>query len=163
PAAGGTGGGVSGGHGERLEGLRAGIARIDESLVALLAERVALAREVGAVKRAAGLPRLDPAREAAVVRRGTELARGVGGQVGGGGARAAARGRGRARRGGSPGEPRAGGGARPPRPGGGLMRVAFQGGPGAFSESAAHQALGDGIETVPCRTFLEVASAVRSG
>ncbi len=43
------------------------------------------------------------------------------------------------------------------------MRVAFQGGPGAFSELAAHQALGDGIETVPCRTFLEVASAVRSG
>jgi chorismate mutase len=62
----------------RLDGLRAGIARIDESLVALLAERVALAREVGAVKRAAGLPRLDPAREAAVVRNGTELARGVG-------------------------------------------------------------------------------------
>lgn len=63
---------------ERLDGLRAGIARIDESLVALLAERVALAREVGAVKRATGLPRLDPAREAAVVRNGTELARGVG-------------------------------------------------------------------------------------
>jgi chorismate mutase len=62
----------------RLDGLRTGIARIDESLVALLAERVALAREVGAVKRAAGLPRLDPAREAAVVRNGTQLARGVG-------------------------------------------------------------------------------------
>ncbi len=43
------------------------------------------------------------------------------------------------------------------------MRVAFQGGPGAFSESAARVALGDGIETVPCRTFLEVAAAVRSG
>jgi len=43
------------------------------------------------------------------------------------------------------------------------MRVAFQGGPGAFSESAARQALGDGIETVPCRTFLEVGAAVRSG
>ncbi len=46
--------------------------------VALLAERVALARDVGAIKRATGLPRLDPAREAAVVRHGTALARGVG-------------------------------------------------------------------------------------
>jgi prephenate dehydratase len=43
------------------------------------------------------------------------------------------------------------------------MRVAFQGGPGAFSELAARQALGDGVETVPCRTFLEVGAAVRSG
>ena len=43
------------------------------------------------------------------------------------------------------------------------MRVAFQGGPGAFSESAARQALGDGIETLPCRTFLEVAIAGGAG
>ena len=43
------------------------------------------------------------------------------------------------------------------------MRVAFQGGPGAFSEWAARRALGDGIETVPCRTFLDVAAAVRTG
>lgn len=43
------------------------------------------------------------------------------------------------------------------------MRVAFQGGPGAFSELAARRALGDAIETVPCRTFLEVAAAVCSG
>lgn len=67
------------GEGEaRLDRLRAGIAGVDESLVALLAERVALARAIGAEKRAAGLPRLDPAREAAVVRHGTELARGAG-------------------------------------------------------------------------------------
>ncbi len=69
---------MSAGGEARLEGLRAGIARLDESLIALLAERVSLAREVGAEKRAAGLPRLDPAREAAVVRHGTSLARGVG-------------------------------------------------------------------------------------
>ena len=62
----------------RLDGLRAAIARLDESLVSLLAERVALAREVGAVKRSAGLPRLDPAREAAVVRQAISLARGAG-------------------------------------------------------------------------------------
>ncbi|HJS46637.1 MAG TPA: chorismate mutase [Gemmatimonadales bacterium] len=62
----------------RLDGLRAAIARLDESLVSLLAERVALAREVGAVKRGAGLPRLDPAREAAVVRQASSLARGAG-------------------------------------------------------------------------------------
>ncbi|HJS46638.1 MAG TPA: prephenate dehydratase domain-containing protein [Gemmatimonadales bacterium] len=43
------------------------------------------------------------------------------------------------------------------------MRVAYQGGPGAFSESAARQALGDAIECLPCRTFIDVAEAVRSG
>jgi prephenate dehydratase len=43
------------------------------------------------------------------------------------------------------------------------MRVAFQGAHGAFSEAAARLALGGDIETVPCRTFLEVARAVRAG
>lgn len=66
------------GQGARLEELRTEIGRLDDSLVTLLAERVAMAREVGAVKRAADLPRLDPAREAAVVRRGIELAREAG-------------------------------------------------------------------------------------
>jgi chorismate mutase len=59
----------------RLEELRAAIGRLDDSLVTLLSERVALAREVGVIKREVDLPRLDPAREAVVVRRGVELAR----------------------------------------------------------------------------------------
>ncbi len=32
------------------------------------------------------------------------------------------------------------------------MRVAFQGGPGAYSELAARRALGDAIEILPCRS-----------
>jgi len=58
-----------------LARCRTEIERIDKTLVDLLAERVELARAVGRVKRAAGLPTIDPAREAAVVRRAGLLAR----------------------------------------------------------------------------------------
>jgi chorismate mutase len=61
-----------------LEGIREEIERIDHALLGLIAERVELARRVGAAKRAAGLPILDPAREAAVVRRAGTLAREAG-------------------------------------------------------------------------------------
>jgi prephenate dehydratase len=42
-------------------------------------------------------------------------------------------------------------------------RVAFQGEPGAFSEAAAIQLLGDWITTVPCLTFDAAFKAVREG
>jgi chorismate mutase len=58
-----------------LARLRERIEEIDRALVALIAERVCAAREVGRTKRECGLPILDPAREAAVVRRAVELAR----------------------------------------------------------------------------------------
>ncbi|HEX2190716.1 MAG TPA: chorismate mutase [Longimicrobiaceae bacterium] len=58
-----------------LARLRVEIERIDREIVALVSDRVRLAREVGRAKRAAGLPTLDPAREAAVVRRAGSLAR----------------------------------------------------------------------------------------
>jgi chorismate mutase len=61
-----------------LERLRAAIERIDRDIIALIAERVRIARGVGELKRAAGLPTLDPAREAVVVRRAGELARDAG-------------------------------------------------------------------------------------
>jgi chorismate mutase len=61
-----------------LSRIREEIERIDRSLIGLIAERVTLARQVGAVKRAAGLPTLDPPREAAVVRRAGTLAREAG-------------------------------------------------------------------------------------
>ncbi|MBV9775189.1 MAG: chorismate mutase [Gemmatimonadetes bacterium] len=63
---------------EELARIRTEIERIDQAIVRLVAERVQLAREVGAAKRAAGLPTLDPAREAAVVRRAGALAREAG-------------------------------------------------------------------------------------
>ena len=63
---------------ERLRGIRERIEQIDRSLVGLIADRVRLAREVGDAKRELGLPTLDPAREAAVVRRAGSLAREAG-------------------------------------------------------------------------------------
>ena len=43
------------------------------------------------------------------------------------------------------------------------MRVAFQGEPGAFSEEAAIQLLGDAIATVPRATFEAVFTAIPEG
>ncbi|HEX6747789.1 MAG TPA: chorismate mutase [Longimicrobium sp.] len=63
---------------ERLGELRVQIEQIDRSIIGLIAERVRLAREVGIAKHELGLPTLDPAREAAVVRRAGELAREAG-------------------------------------------------------------------------------------
>jgi chorismate mutase-like protein len=63
---------------DELSRLRTEIERLDRQLVELIAERVRLAQHVGAVKRAAGLPVLDPPREAAVVRRAGEAARELG-------------------------------------------------------------------------------------
>jgi chorismate mutase len=58
-----------------LVALRQQIEEIDRTLVALIAQRVRAARDVGRAKRDAGLGIMDPAREAAVVRRAVELAR----------------------------------------------------------------------------------------
>ena len=63
---------------DEMERLRDEIESIDRKLIELVARRVDLAREVGRAKRAAGLPTLDPAREAAVVRRAGQVAREVG-------------------------------------------------------------------------------------
>jgi chorismate mutase len=54
------------------------IERIDNQIVALLAERLALGKRTGVLKREAGLPILDPTREAAVIRRVTGVARNAG-------------------------------------------------------------------------------------
>jgi chorismate mutase len=61
-----------------VEALRGEIEAIDQQLVQLLARRVRIACSVGEAKRAAGLPVLDPAREAAIVRRASACAREAG-------------------------------------------------------------------------------------
>ena len=55
--------------------LREQIEDIDRALITLIGRRVQAAREVGRSKRTHGLGIMDPAREAAVVRRAVELAR----------------------------------------------------------------------------------------
>jgi chorismate mutase len=60
---------------DRLEELRQRILELDEALVALVEERKALVVEIGRIKVDLGLPVLDPAREASVVRRAATLAR----------------------------------------------------------------------------------------
>jgi chorismate mutase len=61
-----------------LSRIRDEIENIDRALIDLIAQRVQLARRIGVVKRTAGLPTLDPPREAAVVRRAGALAREAG-------------------------------------------------------------------------------------
>lgn len=46
---------------------------------------------------------------------------------------------------------------------GGVLRVAFQGEPGAYSEEAVRVAFGDAVEPVPRRSFEDVARAVLDG
>lgn len=62
----------------RLAALREEIGRVDAAIVETIARRMRLAREVGTLKAAAGLPVLDPAREAAVVSHAAGLARDAG-------------------------------------------------------------------------------------
>ena len=58
-----------------LARCRGEIERIDNEIISLLAERLALGKRTGDLKRIAGLPILDPTREAAVIRRVTTAAR----------------------------------------------------------------------------------------
>jgi len=60
---------------DRLEELRSRIVQVDDTLIRLVGDRRDLALEVGRVKRTLGLPVLDPAQEARVVRRAAERAR----------------------------------------------------------------------------------------
>ncbi len=61
-----------------IDAVRAQIEAVDDRLLCALAERVALARDAGRLKRAAGEPVTDPAREAAVVARASARARDFG-------------------------------------------------------------------------------------
>ena len=63
---------------EEIARIRDQIEQLDQALVDVIAQRVALARRVGALKRLADLPTLDAPREAAVVRRVGLLAREAG-------------------------------------------------------------------------------------
>ena len=60
---------------EALLRCREEIERIDRAIVGLLAERLDRSKKIGALKRSAGMPTLDPAREAEVIRRASAIAR----------------------------------------------------------------------------------------
>jgi prephenate dehydrogenase len=61
-----------------LTRVRGEIEQIDRQMVELIARRVELARQVGPLKQALGMPILDPPREASIVRRAGEIARDAG-------------------------------------------------------------------------------------
>ncbi len=63
------------GRDDGLEGLRARIRQVDRELVGLVGERRSLVLRIGETKAELGLPVLDPAQEARVVRRAAALAR----------------------------------------------------------------------------------------
>ena len=63
---------------DALGRCRQQIEALDRELVTLLVKRVALSKEIGAMKKVAGLPTLDPAREAEVIRRAAAMAREAG-------------------------------------------------------------------------------------
>lgn len=62
----------------RLQELRIRISEVDGHLIRLMGERRTLALEVGRIKEERGLPVMDPAREARVVRQVAERAREAG-------------------------------------------------------------------------------------
>jgi chorismate mutase len=63
---------------DELGQIRRGIEAIDRKLIELLAERLELGRRTGEIKREAGRPILDAAREAEVIRRAVTAARELG-------------------------------------------------------------------------------------
>jgi len=63
---------------DELAQIRRDIEAIDRKLVELLAERLELGRRTGEIKRDAGRPILDAAREAEVIRRAVTAARELG-------------------------------------------------------------------------------------
>ena len=63
---------------ERLEGIRQRIVELDDQLIHLVGKRRDLVLEVARVKEQLGLPALDPAQEARVVRRVAQRARASG-------------------------------------------------------------------------------------
>lgn len=65
-------------HAAELAQLRHDIERIDRRVVELLAERLELGKRTGEIKRDAGRPILDAAREAEVIRRAVTAARELG-------------------------------------------------------------------------------------
>jgi len=63
---------------KRLEELRIRIIAVDDEIIQMIGERRDLVLEIGRIKEGLGLPILDPAREARVVRRVAERSRALG-------------------------------------------------------------------------------------
>jgi chorismate mutase len=63
---------------DELATLRRAIEEVDRQIITLIGERLALAQRTGDIKREAGRPILDAAREAEVIRRAVNAARELG-------------------------------------------------------------------------------------
>lgn len=70
--------GTAGTPEEQLARMRDVMGQVTDRLIALMGERRRLAIEIGRIKEELGLPVLDPAREARVVRQAAERARALG-------------------------------------------------------------------------------------
>ena len=70
--------GAAGTPEERLARMRDVMSEVTDRLIELMGERRSLAIEIGRMKEELGLPVLDPAREARVVRKAAERARELG-------------------------------------------------------------------------------------
>jgi len=128
-----------------LDELRRIIDEVDSEILRLVARRVEIARRIGELKRAGGLPVADLEREEEVLRRGGELAEslGIDKELALIALRALI---GMCRRAQSPG------------------RVSYLGPRGSFSEEAAFKALlSKGLEPYPMPTIKDVFRAVESG
>lgn len=68
----------NGGDDDELTTLRRAIEEIDRQIITLIGERLSLAQRTGDIKREAGRPILDAAREAEVIRRAVNAARELG-------------------------------------------------------------------------------------
>ncbi len=126
-----------------LDNLRHGIDEIDTQLVRLLSERLKLSCEVGAEKARSGKSITDISREASVIANIRQLATSEGVDAGTVeniyrriiAASKSVQG----------------------------IIVAFQGEPGAYSQQAAFNFFGAGVETKPCETLEDVFTAVERG
>ncbi|MCL2545099.1 MAG: chorismate mutase, partial [Clostridia bacterium] len=147
---------INRGHNDPLAELRGGIDRVDAELTRLFAQRMELARRVGAYKREHGLPVLDPERERQLI--ASRVAQAGDPNLAGPVSELFETLMRLSREFQQAGQAESGG-----RPEAAPTVIAYQGIPGAFGHQAALQYGGKEAATLPCPTFESVFEAVSRG